>query len=96
MNLDLQPKRIRISIGGVKVEAELNSTRTAQQVYAALPIETAVNMWGEEFYCKLPGVIDYRETATTLREWDENRISTSYEPIDPVLLPISYVQSAPV
>jgi hypothetical protein len=47
------------------VEAELNPTRTAQQVYAALPIETAVNMWGEEFYCKLPGVKDYRETATT-------------------------------
>lgn len=65
MTVDLQLRRIRITIGGVKVEAELNPTRTAQQVYAALPIETAVNMWGEEFYCKLPGVKDYRETATT-------------------------------
>ena len=41
MTVDLQPRRIRITIGGVKVEAELNPTRTAQQVYAALPIETS-------------------------------------------------------
>ena len=65
MNPELQPRRIRITIGGVKVEADLNPTRTAQEVYAVLPIETAVNMWGEEFYCQVPGVKDYRETATT-------------------------------
>lgn len=65
MSVDLRPRRIRITIGGVKVEAELNPTRTAQEVYAALPIETTVNMWGEEYYCKVPGVKDHRETATT-------------------------------
>ena len=65
MTTDLQPRRIRITIGGVKLEAELNPTRTAQAVYSVLPIETTVNMWGEEFYCKIPGVKDYRETATT-------------------------------
>ena len=65
MTTDLQPRRIRITIGGVKLEAELNPTRTAQAVYSVLPIETTVNMWGEEFYCKVPGVKDYRETATT-------------------------------
>ena len=65
MTTDLQSKRIRITIGGVKLEAELNPTRTAQAVYSVLPIETTVNMWGEEFYCKIPGVKDYRETATT-------------------------------
>ena len=65
MTTDLQPRRIRITIGGVKLEAELNPTRTSQAVYSVLPIETTVNMWGEEFYCKIPGVKDYRETATT-------------------------------
>ena len=65
MTMDLQPRRIRIIIGGVRIEAELNPTRTAQQVYEALPIEAAVNLWGEEFYFKLPGVKDFRETATT-------------------------------
>ncbi|GJL64372.1 MAG: hypothetical protein NPIRA04_30260 [Nitrospirales bacterium] len=63
--MDLQVRRIRISIGGVKLEADLKPTRTAQAIYEALPIETSVNMWGEEFYCKVPGVKDHRETATT-------------------------------
>ena len=64
-NLDLVPRQIRISIGGVKLEVELKPTRTTQAIFAALPIETSVNTWGEEFYCKIPGVKDYRETATT-------------------------------
>ncbi len=63
--MELQTRRIRISIGGVKLEADLKPTRTAQAIYEALPIETSVNMWGEEFYCNVPGVKDHRETATT-------------------------------
>ncbi len=58
------PKKIRITVGPVQVDAELKGTRTAQEVYAALPIEAPVNTWGEEFYFKLGGVKDYRETAT--------------------------------
>lgn len=60
-----KPKLIKITIGGVAVEVELKPTRTAQAIYDALPVETNVNQWGEEFYCQLPGVKDYRETATT-------------------------------
>ncbi|RMH37616.1 MAG: hypothetical protein D6690_02240 [Nitrospirae bacterium] len=63
--MELVPRRIKISLGNVTVEAELKPNRTAQAVYKALPIETAVNMWGEEFYFKMPGIKDYRETATT-------------------------------
>ena len=63
--MELQARRIRISIGGVKLEADLKPTRTAQAIFEALPIETSVNMWGEEFYCQVPGVKDHRETATT-------------------------------
>jgi hypothetical protein len=58
-------RKIRISVGAVQVEAELKGTKTAQEVYAALPVDAPVNTWGEEFYCKLDGVKDYRETATT-------------------------------
>ena len=57
-------KRIRITIGPVQLDAELKATKTANQVYAALPIQASVNTWGEEFYFKLPGVTDHRETAT--------------------------------
>lgn len=59
------PKKIRITVGPVQVEAELKPTRTAREVYAALPVEASVNVWGEEFYFKLDGVKDHRETATT-------------------------------
>lgn len=57
-------KRIRITVGGIQLEAELKSSKTAGEVYAALPIDAPINTWGEEFYFKLPGVKDYRETAT--------------------------------
>jgi len=57
-------KKIRITVGAVHVEAELKGTKTAQEVYAVLPVEAPVNTWGEEFYFKLDGVKDCRETAT--------------------------------
>ncbi len=60
-----EKKRIRISVGGVRLEAELKTNKTAESVYAALPVDTALNVWGEEFFCKVPGVKDFRETATT-------------------------------
>ena len=58
------PNKIRITVGSVRLDAELKSTKTALEVYAALPVESPVNTWGEEFYFKLAGVKDHRETAT--------------------------------
>ena len=34
--------KIRIIVGGVQVEAELKGTKTAREVYAALPVEAVV------------------------------------------------------
>ncbi|NGZ04263.1 MAG: hypothetical protein CV090_14580 [Nitrospira sp. WS238] len=62
----LEPaKRIRITVGNVQLEGELRKTKTADQVYAALPVKAVINTWGEEFYFPLSGVHDHRETATT-------------------------------
>jgi len=55
---------IKIMVGGVTLEAELKPTRTAKAIYDLLPIEAALNVWGEEFYFKIPFVKDHRETAT--------------------------------
>lgn len=63
--MEFVPRRIKMTLGHLTVEAELKPNRTAQSLYAALPVETPVNLWGEEFYCKVPGLKDYRETATT-------------------------------
>ena len=49
------PNKIRITVGSVQLDAELKSTKTAQEVYAALPVESPVNTWGEEFYLSWPG-----------------------------------------
>jgi uncharacterized protein len=58
-------RRIKIVAGSVSLEAELTATKTADAVYGALPIESAFNTWGEEFYFKIPGLKDHREMATT-------------------------------
>lgn len=59
-----EAKRIRITVGGVRLEAELKRNRTADQVYATLPVEAPINTWGEEIYFTIPGIKDFRETAT--------------------------------
>ena len=42
--------KIRITAGAIETEAELNSTRTAQEIWEALPIRSRVNLWGGEVY----------------------------------------------
>ena len=58
-------RKIRLSLSGITLEAEIKSNKTADEFYASLPIEASVNTWGEEFYFKFAGVKDYREMATT-------------------------------
>ena len=47
-------KKIRIITGELKVEAELNDSKTAQSIWDALPIEASNNLWGEEIYFPIP------------------------------------------
>lgn len=60
-----EPKRILITVGGMRLDAELKSNKTGSAIYEALPVEAPVNVWGEEIYFKISGVKDHRETATT-------------------------------
>ncbi len=61
--MEFRSQKIKITIGGIQVVAELQPNRTAQAIIDVLPIHATVNQWGEEFYCKVPGVKDFRETA---------------------------------
>jgi len=61
--MEFSSHTIKITIGGIQLLADLKPNRTAQAIVDALPITAPVNQWGEEFYCKVPGVKDYRETA---------------------------------
>jgi len=47
-------KKIRIKAGKVEVSAELNTTKTAQAIWDALPITGRGNRWGEEIYFSIP------------------------------------------
>jgi len=46
--------KIRIAAGAIEAEAELNDTRTAQEIWKALPIRSRVNLWGHEIYFSIP------------------------------------------
>src|SRR4029078_8598935 len=56
--------KIGITAGPVRLDAELTSTKTPQEVYGVLTVESQDKTWGEEFSFKLAGVKDHRETAT--------------------------------
>ena len=47
-------RKIKIKAGATQVTAELNSTRTAQAIWEALPIKSQVNLWGDEIYFSIP------------------------------------------
>ncbi len=45
---------IRIRAGDIEQEAELNSSRTAQLIWDALPLDAAGSRWGDEIYFSIP------------------------------------------
>ena len=47
-------KKIRIMVGAIEAEAELNNTRTAQASWEKLHIKGHVNLWGDEIYFPIP------------------------------------------
>ena len=42
--------KIRITVGDLSMNAQLNDTPTAKMVAAALPIKTGFSTWGDEIY----------------------------------------------
>jgi hypothetical protein len=48
------PREIEIKVGDVVLEAELNSSKTADLVWDVLPIESGYNTWGDEIYFAIP------------------------------------------
>lgn len=57
--------RVKISIGGVLLDAELFDTACAREIAASLPIESVPSEWGDEFYFEIPVKMPLDETATT-------------------------------
>ena len=47
-------RRIRIRAGGVEAIAALLDNRTADAIWAALPLRATVSLWGDEIYFRIP------------------------------------------
>jgi len=47
-------KNIIIEISGEKIKGELNNSLTAKKIYAALPLGSSINRWGDEIYFEIP------------------------------------------
>lgn len=45
---------IKISSADVTLQAELNNSPTAQNVWDTLPVEGKANVWGDEIYFEIP------------------------------------------
>jgi len=55
--------KIRIRIGSLSAEAELNDSPTARKVSAALPLTCSFSTWGDEIYFAIPVTADLDATA---------------------------------
>jgi hypothetical protein len=55
--------KIKIEIGTLSVEAELNDSATAKKVAEVLPITASFNTWGDEIYFTIPVEAELDETA---------------------------------
>jgi hypothetical protein len=55
--------KIKISIGYLALDAELNETPTAKKVAKALPLKASFNTWGDEIYFSIPVEAELDESA---------------------------------
>jgi hypothetical protein len=49
-----EPRKIKMTIGSVELEAELFDTPTADAIYANLPFNAVASTWGDEVYFATP------------------------------------------
>ncbi len=61
------PHPIRITVGDIQLDAQLNDSETARKIYELLPLNCSFNTWGDEIYFAIPlemGPEDPRETVS--------------------------------
>lgn len=59
---------IKIRVGDVTLQGELNESPTASLIWKALPMEGTGNRWGEEIYCAIPVKAELDDTARAVVE----------------------------
>ena len=64
------PKKVIIRVENIKADAELNDSKTAQEIWEALPIESNVNTWGDEIYFSIPVKMGAENAKAVVSEGD--------------------------
>ncbi len=59
---------IKIQVGDVTLNAELNDTPTAKKVEGALPLNLPFSTWGDEIYFEIPVTAELDESAREMVE----------------------------
>jgi hypothetical protein len=59
-------KQIRITVGDISAQAELNETETAKAIWEALPIDGRANTWGDEIYFSIPVRLEMEKSQATV------------------------------
>jgi hypothetical protein len=60
--------KIKITVGALTMEGELNDTPTARMVWEALPFDCQFNTWGDEIYFPIPVETELEEGAKEIVE----------------------------
>jgi uncharacterized protein len=60
------PRTICITAGNVTMDATLNETATASEIWDALPITARANIWGDEIYFAIPVHRDEENAKATV------------------------------
>lgn len=60
--------KIKITVGSLIMDAELNDTPSAKKIAGVLPLETAFNTWGDEIYFSIPVEAPLDESAQEIVE----------------------------
>ena len=63
-------KKITIATEDLKVDASLNDSKTAQNIWDTLPIEGIVNTWGDEIYFSIPVNVGSENAKAVVSEGD--------------------------
>jgi hypothetical protein len=61
-------RKLRMTIGTVVLEAELNNTVTADALFKAAPFESSANTWGDEVYFSTPAQVGEEPEARTVMQ----------------------------
>ena len=61
---------IKITVGEIELDAELNDSETASRILAELPIWSGFNTWGDEIYFQIPVTADPEDPRETVESGD--------------------------